>query len=156
MSSVFTVDPRGNCGRSDESSASSETPAGRDPRLDEAVYGLRSRTPELSAATGLWSWQRHSLAVMLVALCLGAAVASETALIALLAIMAGPFLCVVILRTVALWQLRRRLPDGAAPIDVTQSCRSTVSWFPCSGRRELFRSCSRLCAPSTTQPTVWR
>jgi cellulose synthase/poly-beta-1,6-N-acetylglucosamine synthase-like glycosyltransferase len=116
VSGVFTVDPRGNCGRSDESSASSETLAGSDPRLDEAVYGLRSRTPELSAATGLWRWQRHSLAVLLATLCIGAAVAAETTLIALLAIMACPFLCVVMLRTVALWQLRGRLPDGATPV----------------------------------------
>ena len=91
MTSVFTVDPRGNCGRSDESSASSETPAGRDPRLDEAVYGLRSRTPELSAATGLWRWQRRSLAIMLATLFIGTAVAHETTLTALLAIMAARF-----------------------------------------------------------------
>lgn len=91
MSSVFTVDPRGNCGRSDESSASSETLAGSDPRLDEAVYGLRTRTPELSAATGLWRWQRRSLTVLLATLCIGTAVSHETTLTALLAIMAPRF-----------------------------------------------------------------
>jgi cellulose synthase/poly-beta-1,6-N-acetylglucosamine synthase-like glycosyltransferase len=116
VSSVFTVDPRGNCGRGDESSASSETLAGSDPRLDEAVYGLRMRTPELSAATGLWRWQRRSLTVLLATLCIGTAVAHETTLTALLAIMAAPFLCVVMLRTVALWQLRRRSLDGATPL----------------------------------------
>jgi cellulose synthase/poly-beta-1,6-N-acetylglucosamine synthase-like glycosyltransferase len=116
VSSVFTVDPRGNCGRSDERSASRQTTAGSDTRLDEAVCGLRSRAPELSAAMGLWSWQRRSLAVSLVSLCIGAAVAPETALIALLAIMAAPFLCVVMLRTVALWQLRTRVPDRANTI----------------------------------------
>jgi cellulose synthase/poly-beta-1,6-N-acetylglucosamine synthase-like glycosyltransferase len=87
--------------------------AGGDPRLDEAVSGLRSRAPEFSAATGLWAWQRRTLALSLATLCIGVAVASETALIALLAVMAGPFLCVVMLRTVALWQLRNRLPGAA-------------------------------------------
>ena len=42
-----------------------ETAAENARRLDEAVFGLRSRTPELSAATGLWAWQRCVLAAAL-------------------------------------------------------------------------------------------
>ena len=48
-------------------------------------------------------------------LCVGVVVAPETTLLGLLAIMAVPFLCVVALRTVALWQLAHPLPKPAAP-----------------------------------------
>lgn len=75
-------------------------------RLAEAVDGLRARQPEFSAAEGLWPWQKRILAAALAALCVGLLVAPETALIALLAVMAVPFLCIVALRTVALWQLQ--------------------------------------------------
>lgn len=78
-------------------------------RLREAVGRLRARTPELSAAAGLWAWQRRALLAALLALGAGLLLAPETTLIALLAIMAVPFLCVVVLRTVALWQLRAPL-----------------------------------------------
>jgi cellulose synthase/poly-beta-1,6-N-acetylglucosamine synthase-like glycosyltransferase len=47
---------------------------------------------------------------MLLALCAGVVLAPETTLIALLVILAAPFLCVVVLRTVALWQLAHPLP----------------------------------------------
>lgn len=80
----------------------------RDRRLEEAVGGLRARHPEFSAAEGLWPWQRGALLAAAVALCAGLALSPETTVVALLALMAIPFLCVVVLRVVALWQLRRR------------------------------------------------
>jgi glycosyltransferase XagB len=109
--STSTAQPRGNFGHAGGEIASvSESASGHARRLHEAVHGLRSRTPELSAATGLWAWQRRALAGLLMALCVGVVLAPETTLIALLAIMAVPFLCVVVLRTVALWQLTHPLP----------------------------------------------
>jgi glycosyltransferase XagB len=109
--STSTAQPRGNFGHAGGEIASvSESASGHARRLHEAVHGLRSRTPELSAATGLWAWQRRALAGLLMVLCAGVALAPETTLIALLAIMAVPFLCVVVLRTVALWQLTHPLP----------------------------------------------
>ncbi len=45
----------------------------------------------------------------------GVALAPETTLIGLLAVMAMPFLCVVVLRTVALWQLAHPLPKPSPP-----------------------------------------
>lgn len=77
-----------------------------DRRLDEAVGGLRARNPELSAATGLWPWQRRALIGGAAVLIAGMVLAPETALVVLLAILAVPFLCVVLLRVIALWQLR--------------------------------------------------
>ncbi|WP_072372699.1 glycosyltransferase [Hyphomicrobium sp. NDB2Meth4] len=77
-----------------------------DRRLDEAVGGLRARNPELSAATGLWPWQRRALIGGAAVLIAGLVLAPETALVVLLAILAVPFLCVVLLRVIALWQLR--------------------------------------------------
>ena len=75
--------------------------------------------PELSAASGLWAWQRRALALSLVLLGVGMALAPEATLIGLLAIMAMPFLCVVVLRTVALWQLAHPLPKPTAPAAAT-------------------------------------
>lgn len=86
-------------------------------RLAEAVEGLRTRRPEFSAADGLWPWQKRILAAVFIVLCVGLVLAPETALIALLAVMAIPFLCVVALRTVALWQLRVAPSDAPAPAE---------------------------------------
>ncbi len=80
--------------------------------LAEAVNGLRTRAPELSAATGLWPWQRRALTAFLLILVVALLLAPDTALIALLALMAFPFLCVVLLRTIALWQLRAPEPPS--------------------------------------------
>ncbi|MEI9899986.1 MAG: hypothetical protein WDN31_07375 [Hyphomicrobium sp.] len=84
-----------------------------DRHLAEAVEGLRSRTPEYSAAAGLWPWQGRALGLALIALCAGLLLAPETSLVALLAIMAFPFFCVVLLRVIALWQLQASLPRRA-------------------------------------------
>lgn len=84
-----------------------------DRKLAEAVGGLLVRTPEFSAASGLWPWQGRALAAALVALLAGFVLLPETALVVLLALMAFPFLCVVALRTVALWQFQ--FSAAAAP-----------------------------------------
>ncbi len=85
-------------------------------RLNEAVSGLALRFPELSAATGLPHWQKSALAGLVVATCLGTGLAPEATLIALLAVMAIPFLLVVALRVIALWHLLGTAPaaSGAA------------------------------------------
>jgi hypothetical protein len=80
-------------------------------RLQRAVCGLASRWPELSAATGLPGWQKGALAGLAATLGGGAVLAPEPTLVALLAVMAVPFLLVVALRAVSLWHLlagRRR------------------------------------------------
>jgi len=79
-----------------------------DWRLQEAVCGLASRSPELSAATGLPDWQKRTLAALAAGAGCGALLAPESALIVLLAVMAIPFLLVVALRGVALWHLLGR------------------------------------------------
>jgi cellulose synthase/poly-beta-1,6-N-acetylglucosamine synthase-like glycosyltransferase len=84
--------------------------------LQEAVEGLNARSPELSAASGLWGWQRRAVAGAFVALAAGVVLAPETTLVALLALMAFPFLCVVMLRVVALWQLNALPAPMPAPL----------------------------------------
>jgi len=84
-------------------------------RLEEAVSGLVSRSPELSASRGLWSWQRGVLIGLAAAGILGCIWQPEPTLIALLAILAVPFLCVVALRAVALWNLFRPPASGVRP-----------------------------------------
>lgn len=121
VSSVFIAEQCGNCGRADDSVRATPETAGNDRRLEEAVGGLRARRPELSAASGLWIWQRRALAIALLALGVGLLLAPETALIALLAVMAVPFLCVVVLRTVALWQLRAPLRAAAPSGPLTEA-----------------------------------
>jgi hypothetical protein len=73
--------------------------------LDEAVHGLATRHPELSAATRLWGWQKAALAGLALGVGGGALLAPETTLAVLFAVMAVPFLCVVVLRSAALWNL---------------------------------------------------
>ncbi len=118
MHSVFTAQRRSNCGCADGGSVAAMQVAGAG-RLAEAVGALRLHRPELSAASGLWAWQRRVLALSLVLLGVGTALAPEATLIGLLAIMAMPFLCVVVLRTVALWQLAHPLPKPTAPAAAT-------------------------------------
>jgi cellulose synthase/poly-beta-1,6-N-acetylglucosamine synthase-like glycosyltransferase len=86
-------------------------------RLDAAVHGLRRLSPELSAATGLWRWQRLALAGTLGVLAAGLVLATEFTLNVMLAAMAAPFLCVVMLRLAALRQLRRAPPAPPPAFD---------------------------------------
>ena len=100
---------------------------GSPDRLHEAVSGLAKRSPELSAATGLPFWQKGALAGLASTTGAGALLAPEATLIALLAVMAIPFLLVAALRVVALWHLLGKAPtasgdettgtaDGALPL----------------------------------------
>jgi cellulose synthase/poly-beta-1,6-N-acetylglucosamine synthase-like glycosyltransferase len=82
--------------------------------LQTAVCGLASRSPELSAATGLPGWQKGTLAGLAVTVGGGAVLAPEPTLVALLAVMAVPFLLVVALRAVALWHLLAERPPPRA------------------------------------------
>ncbi len=93
-------------------------PGAETARIDEAAWGLAARTPELSAATGLWRWQKAALAGITAAIGFGAAHAPETTLAVLLAVMAIPFLFVVALRSAALWLLFTRADLAAEPAPV--------------------------------------
>jgi cellulose synthase/poly-beta-1,6-N-acetylglucosamine synthase-like glycosyltransferase len=86
-------------------------------RLHEAVSGLALRSPELSAATGLPSWQKGFLACLALVTGSGAILAPETTLIVLLAVMAIPFLLVVALRVTALWHLLGAAPAPARDLE---------------------------------------
>ena len=105
LSSAVGVRRRPVGARIDSSPVSAAPPA---PQIDEAVWGLAARTPELSAAMGLWRWQKTALAGLAAALGCGGALAPETTLAVLLAVMAIPFLFIVALRSAALWHLFTR------------------------------------------------
>ncbi len=72
-------------------------------RLEEAVHGLALRSPEFSASSGLWGWQKGVLASLAIIFCAGTLLPAETTFVALLVLLAVPFLFVVALRAVALW-----------------------------------------------------
>ena len=93
----------------------SATDAASATRVQETVWGLAARTPELSAATGLWNWQKSALAGLAAGIACGAWLAPETTLAALLAVMAVPFLFVVALRSAALWHLFSPADPAAEP-----------------------------------------
>lgn len=98
-----------------------------DQRLEEAAWGLARRAPELSAATGLSGWQRRLLLFLPVALAASALAAPEAALVALLAVLALPFLLVVALRAAALWHLLARDPGAhATPPQSRGECQLPV------------------------------
>ena len=121
--------------RRPETAAYVEVPAIAGPatadaeRLQEAVGGLLARSPELSAASGLWWWQKRALTGLLVVVCIAALLAPESALVGVLAIMAIPFLCVVILRSVALWHLLARTASRAQSTAAESFAGETA--FPC-------------------------
>lgn len=72
-------------------------------QLEEAVHGLALRSPEFSASSGLWGWQKGVLASLAIIFCAGTLLAAETAFVALRVLLAVTFLFVVALRAVALW-----------------------------------------------------
>jgi cellulose synthase/poly-beta-1,6-N-acetylglucosamine synthase-like glycosyltransferase len=101
-------------------------PDGFPERLQWAVQGLATQSPELSAATGLLRWQKLALAGLTVTTCVGAILAPEGTLVALLAIMAVPFLLVVALRVIALWHLLGNTP----PVSAEQPARGADGSLP--------------------------
>jgi len=72
-------------------------------RLKEAVNGLALRSPEFSASSGVRGWQATVLSSLAIIVCVGALLAAESTFVALLVLLALPFLFVVALRAVALW-----------------------------------------------------
>ena len=121
MHSVFPAQRRSNCGCADGGSVSATQAVADAGRLAKAVGALQLHSPEHSAASGLWTWQRRALALSVAFLGIGVALAPEATLIGLLAVMAMPFLCVVVLRTVALWQLAHPLPKPSPPAAASQA-----------------------------------
>jgi glycosyltransferase XagB len=79
-------------------------------RLAVAVGGLLSGSPDFSAATGLRTWQKTALGVLIVGLAASALLAPEPTIIVLLAVMAVPFLMAAALRAAALWHVLMHTP----------------------------------------------
>ena len=77
-------------------------------RLERAVHRLRRERPEFSAGEPVWPWQRLLFAALAIALVAGAAAAPRATQSMLLAMLSLPFLCVVLLRALALWHARSR------------------------------------------------
>lgn len=86
-------------GHTAEDATNAETAA----RLHLALHGLRERWPEYSAAGPPWLWQIVGICVVAAAVAAALVMAWRPALTVLLALLALPFLCVVLLRAVALW-----------------------------------------------------
>jgi cellulose synthase/poly-beta-1,6-N-acetylglucosamine synthase-like glycosyltransferase len=74
-------------------------------QLAVAVGGLLARSPEFSAATGLRTWQKSALALLIIGLTAGALLAPKPTIVVLLAAMAVPFLMAAALRAAALWHV---------------------------------------------------
>lgn len=91
--------------------------------LEHATYGLRRSQPELSAGEPTWAWQKAALALLALAVAAGSIASPRHAAFFLVALLALPFLCVVLLRATALWYATaqpapatsRRDPAAAMP-----------------------------------------
>ena len=105
---------------------SAEPPRATDvaSRLHRAAYGLLERRREFSAGATLWRWQKWTCLTAVATLLAGSAIMPRQTLALLLAILAFPFLCVVILRGMALFTLvtqpsvtpeQPRQPDASLP-----------------------------------------
>ena len=84
-------------------------------RSPDVRFGPGRLSEEFSANQPLVPWQRWALFVMIIALGGGAIIAPRVTVVALMAILAIPFFCVVLLRTSALVYLSRNKtsPGGA-------------------------------------------
>jgi hypothetical protein len=89
--------------------------AERAERLDRAVNLLRRNRPEQSAAEPVWQWQQVCFVALPGALVLGAGFALRPTLAALLAVLALPFFCVVLLRALALWHAGSAIGPATRP-----------------------------------------
>lgn len=78
--------------------------------LTKAIEGLRHKWPRLSTGTPVWPWQRRLGLALLSVLAIGALVWSRATLGVLFAMLAVPFFCVILLRSLA---LREALPGHA-------------------------------------------
>lgn len=101
---------------------------GKLSRLEWATFGLGRERPEFSAEHGLWPGQKIAIAALAVLVIGGTLTAPGFTLDALLAGIAAPFLCIAVLRALALWRvsagrrrtgrMRRVLPAGDAELPV--------------------------------------
>jgi hypothetical protein len=85
-------------------------------RVQSATTALRNQHPVLSAAFGLWPWQKAVLGLCLALLVFGIASLRASILPVLMALTIVPFACVIALRALTLWPiLRPCTPDSASP-----------------------------------------
>jgi cellulose synthase/poly-beta-1,6-N-acetylglucosamine synthase-like glycosyltransferase len=98
-------------------------------RIDEAVHGLLRRQPASSAGGDTWIWQLVAAAIAVGLIVGGFSVVPDATIAALTGLVAIPFLCVTLLRVVALREVlaaprvrtgdprqdRPRLPDRLLP-----------------------------------------
>lgn len=77
----------------------------RAERLDEAVHGLLRRSPESSACASVWIWQVVAAAVAVGLIIGGLSMSPQATIAVLTAIVAIPFLCITLLRLIALIEL---------------------------------------------------
>jgi cellulose synthase/poly-beta-1,6-N-acetylglucosamine synthase-like glycosyltransferase len=85
-------------------------------RMDRAIHGLLRRYPVDSAGgTMVWTWQRVAAIAAALLIAAGLATAPDTTLAALTAMAAVPFLCVVLLRTLALREIAFAGPAAPCP-----------------------------------------
>lgn len=95
----------------------------RAERVDEAVHGLLRRNPEGSACGSVWIWQIVAAALAVGLIVGGLSTSPEETIAVLTAIVAIPFLCITLLRIVALTELlfakrpRSNLPAAASADD---------------------------------------
>jgi len=91
--------------------------------IEEAVNGLRRRTPEMSAGEPTWIWQKAALALAFAIGLVAALTAPNSFAFMLAAVLVLPFFCVVTLRTAALWHTLetrdRPPPDVVTPTPVS-------------------------------------
>jgi glycosyltransferase involved in cell wall biosynthesis len=85
-------------------------------RMDRAIHGLLRRSPVDSAGgTMVWTWQRVAAIAAALLIVAGLATAPHTTLAALTAMAAVPFLCVVLLRALALSEIAFVGPASPCP-----------------------------------------
>jgi cellulose synthase/poly-beta-1,6-N-acetylglucosamine synthase-like glycosyltransferase len=91
----------------------------RHERIDHAVYGLLRRSPVASAGGPIWTWQLVAAAVVVGLIAGGVSIAPDATIAALSATIALTFLCITLLRMVALHEVLFSAPARTRDADVT-------------------------------------
>lgn len=78
--------------------------------LEHATDRLRRHWPELSAGEPTWAWQKGALVVLCLMFGAAAIASPQHTVFALAAVLVLPFLCVVMLRSAALWHAMAASP----------------------------------------------
>ena len=124
-------------------------------RLDHAVNSLARQQAEFSAAGPIWIWQVIAAAIVVGLVVGGFSILPDATIAALSAVMALPFLCVTVLRMIALREVIALASNTRVSRQRTsrpclrRRCPFIPSWYRCFAKCKRCRAWCNRCKLST-------